>query len=89
MEPLFTLSVSSVPLGAPTRTWIILDMGAFQLMVVCPRNALPVTGMGFGLAVSEGESDTAGVAEEVLSVPFTPLGKKPPDVALAAPPNAT
>ena len=40
--------------------------GALQLMVVCPWPALPVTGIGFGLAVKEGPKVEQGALTEVM-----------------------
>src|SRR6516225_840993 len=39
--------------------------GALQLMVVCPWLALPVTGIGFGLAVKDGPREGQGALTDV------------------------
>ena len=77
------LLVNKGPLGAPTRIWMMLELGALQLMVVTPA-AFPVTGIGLGEAVMVAPSLTAAAPDEVTMLPLTPLGKKPPPEAFAA-----
>src|SRR5882724_6478015 len=64
-DPRFPVEANSEPSGRPMRISITSASGAFQLRVVVPRKALPVTGMGFGLAVRDGPTEGQGALIEV------------------------
>src|SRR5581483_6078511 len=86
MEPLAKLCVNSGPPGLPIWISMICAAGADHEMVVVPMVTPAATGMGLGLAVRVAPLICAGPAEAAVMAPLTPLGKKPPEVALALPP---
>src|SRR5437667_4661458 len=68
IDPRLPWNVKRLPFGLPMRISINSASGAFQLRVVDPTMALPVTGMGFGLAVRDGPTDGQGALSEVRQV---------------------
>src|SRR5262245_39807693 len=68
IDPRLPWKVKRLPFGLPMRIWINSAFGAFQLRVIDPTMALPVTGMGFGLAAKDGPVEAHGALIEVTQV---------------------
>src|SRR5512133_3848781 len=89
MLPTLPKRVNSPPVTDPTRTSIVCAEGALHEIVVTPLPPASVT-IGFGFAVIVAPPTdpvpppAVAAVPDMTIVPFTPFGKKPPELTFGA-----